>query len=78
MRISFASLRFPCSGGNTPAINLINVDLPAPLGPNRPIRSPGANDNLMPDNKGVYPYPTAILSKLNNGAISRVGGKNLK
>ena len=47
--------RRPPSSGRSPARVLISVDLPAPLGPSRPIRAPGTSCSLTFSSTALSP-----------------------
>src|SRR5579885_1268698 len=60
MRASFRAERAPESGGRSPARICSSVDLPEPLGPMRPRRSPSARLREISWNSGRAPKETPM------------------
>ena len=52
----------PASGSSTPAISRSSVDLPSPLRPTTPIRSPSATPSVTP--RRTVRVPSALLTSL--------------
>src|SRR5690554_5899961 len=73
-------VRSPASSVPVPRRASIKVDLPAPLGPSKPMREPGNKVTLILFRIAVWPWPATPLRMDNNGldTLSAIGNSKLK
>src|SRR3954447_7941913 len=65
----------PAAGRSRPRIMRIVVDLPAPLGPRKPVTTPGSTVNVRPSTAVLSPYrfvrPSALIMSATSGDAVR-------